>query len=253
MTRAVSPLDVSPTQSSGSAVAASAGATVVHVALVALSVLVGAQVTRKVAQAPTVTQLVEVELPHEIVEPPSAPSPAAISKPIQHNVRPAPPVQQRSAPPAGQVLTAADDEVDFGEPFVESKGSGYEGGETTSSDVPTPAVRGAAANGSGVPVAAVAPPVIDRSRGAQLAGGSAWDCPFPIEADDAGVDHAVVSLRIEVAADGHVLSASATRDPGHGFAREARRCALSKRWSAGLDRAGQPTVSTTVVNVRFDR
>jgi len=91
------------------------------------------------------------------------------------------------------------------------------------------------------------------SRAAQLAGGSTWECPFPLEADDAGVDHAVVSLRIEVAADGHVLSANATRDPGHGFVREARRCALSKRWSAGLDRAGQPVNSTTVVNVRFER
>ena len=83
--------------------------------------------------------------------------------------------------------------------------------------------------------------------------GSAWDCPFPVEADDAGVDHAVVTLRVEVGADGHVVQASATRDPGHGFGREARRCALYKRWAPGLDREGRAASSVTVVNVRFER
>jgi outer membrane biosynthesis protein TonB len=80
-----------------------------------------------------------------------------------------------------------------------------------------------------------------------------WDCPFPEEADDAGVDHAVVTLRVEVGGDGTVQSVRATSDPGHGFAREARRCAMSKRWSAGLDRAGNPANAVALVNVRFDR
>jgi protein TonB len=43
------------------------------------------------------------------------------------------------------------------------------------------------------------------------------------------------------------------RDPGTGFGREARRCALRKRWSPALDRAGRPTAGAAVVNVRFVR
>jgi protein TonB len=93
----------------------------------------------------------------------------------------------------------------------------------------------------------------DLSRLPQLTGGAVWDCPFPREADEAGLDHAVVGLRVEVDAEGKVLSATTRSDPGHGFAREARRCALGKRWAPGFDRAGRPVRAKTTVNVRFDR
>ncbi|MET0791154.1 MAG: hypothetical protein ABW061_06495, partial [Polyangiaceae bacterium] len=66
-------------------------------------------------------------------------------------------------------------------------------------------------------------------------------------------DHALVTLSIVIAADGHVVQANATREPGHGFGREARRCALSKRWLPGLDRQGNAASTVTSVNVRFDR
>jgi len=94
---------------------------------------------------------------------------------------------------------------------------------------------------------------VDRTRPPQLAGGSTWDCPFPDEADDAGLDHAVVTLQISVKRMDRVAQAVATRDPVHGFGREARRCALSKRSAPGLDRAGNAANAATVVNVRFDR
>ncbi|MES1169990.1 MAG: DUF2510 domain-containing protein, partial [Leifsonia sp.] len=80
----------------------------------------------------------------------------------------------------------------------------------------------------------------------------AVDAPAP-EADDAGIDHAVVTLRVSVGVDGRVGEVRATSDPGAGFGREARACALSKPWSPALDRAGRPAAATTIVNVRFDR
>jgi len=252
MTRSASPLDVAPPRTQGSALVASAGATVVHVALVVGAIFVGAHFARRAIQSPVVTQLVDVELPPEAPTPES-PTPTPIAKPIQRSVK----APNTAAPPAaaqaGKVVTAPDEVVDFGEHFVEGNGPGYAGGVTEADGTATHAVRDLGARGGGPTPVLTAPPVVDRSRPAQLAGGSTWDCPFPIEADDAGVDNAVVTLRIEVAADGHVLSAVATRDPGHGFGREARRCALSKHWSAGLDHAGRPISSTTVVNVRFDR
>jgi len=93
----------------------------------------------------------------------------------------------------------------------------------------------------------------DLSRSPTLAGNAAWDCPFPSEAARAGVDSAIVTLRVEVTADSHIESVIVLRDPGDGFGREARRCALSKRWQAGLDREGRAAQRTTVVSVHFQR
>jgi len=255
MTRSASPLDIAPPRNHGSALVAGAGATLVHVALVLSAIFVGAHFARKAIKGPVVTQLVEVELPPQIApaQESPVPVPAPISKPVPHNSKPARTAAAPTAAQAGQVLTAPDDVVDFGEYSVEGSDPGYAGGVTDANGTSTGAQRDLGARGSGALPVVPAPPEIDRSRPPQLAGGSAWDCPFPVEADDAGIDHSVVTLRIEVAANGHALSASATRDTGHGFAREARRCALSRHWSAGLDRAGRPINCSMVVNVRFDR
>jgi periplasmic protein TonB len=241
-------------------VLAGAGATILHVALVAIAASVGAHFARQVTQGPSVTRLVDVELPTEVSpprEPPlpvPVPVPTSVRTPSEHRVKPTPPAEPPAAVPAGPPLTAADELVHFDEPIGAGNGTGHAGDLAgVGEGKPEYAVREGGARNGGAPPAPAAPPAVDRSRAARLAGGSAWDCPFPVEADDAGIDHAVVSLRIEVGVDGHMLSASAVRDPEHGFAREARRCALSKRWSVGLDRRGQPINSTTIVNVRFDR
>jgi protein TonB len=43
-------------------------------------------------------------------------------------------------------------------------------------------------------------------------------------------------------------------DPGFGFGRAARVCALSRRYTPALDRTGSPTVSATPpIKVRFTR
>jgi protein TonB len=93
----------------------------------------------------------------------------------------------------------------------------------------------------------------DRSRKPALAGGLEWACPFPPEAEAAGIDDAVASIRVEVDASGAIRTASIESDPGHGFGRAARSCALTKRWSPALDRDGNPVAGGAVVRVRFVR
>jgi len=97
------------------------------------------------------------------------------------------------------------------------------------------------------------PPGPDLSRQVSLQGGSAWNCPFPPEADAEQIDQAVVTVQITVKPDGSVLSASVVRDPGHGFGRQARGCALTRRYLPALDRTGTPILQSIPVNVNFSR
>jgi periplasmic protein TonB len=99
----------------------------------------------------------------------------------------------------------------------------------------------------------VGPPAEDKSRPIKLAGGSSWNCPFPPEADADQIDQAVVTVQLTVRADGSVSSAAVISDPGHGFGRAARLCALSKRLEPALDRAGTPIGASSPVNIRFSR
>jgi hypothetical protein len=47
---------------------------------------------------------------------------------------------------------------------------------------------------------------------------------------------------------------SVLKDPGFGFGRVARQCAMRKTYTAGLDRSGKPvTTSTPPITVRFVR
>jgi protein TonB len=143
--------------------------------------------------------------------------------------------------------------VDFGETIVAGNAANYAGGVTESGGTATHAVRDVRARASGVEGGDGTAPQADKSRAPQLAGGLRWDCPFPAEADASEIDHAVVTLRVEVGAQGDVASVRAASDPGHGFGREARRCAERKRWVPGLDRAGRPAAAVALINVRFDR
>jgi protein TonB len=97
------------------------------------------------------------------------------------------------------------------------------------------------------------PPEVDRSRAAHVGESSAWDCPFPPEADEAGIDHAEVLLNLTVGADGRVTGATVLKDFGYAFGREARRCAVHQKGTPALDRLGNPTGASITVKVRFDR
>jgi outer membrane biosynthesis protein TonB len=90
-------------------------------------------------------------------------------------------------------------------------------------------------------------PVVDYSERARI------DCNadelaefYPDEANEAGGIEAIVRYRIEVNAQGRIVSVRANNDPGYGFAAAGRRLLMSGRCSvsAARDRAGQPAPFT---------
>jgi protein TonB len=63
-----------------------------------------------------------------------------------------------------------------------------------------------------------------------------------------------VSIIVTVRADGTPQSVKVVSDPGTGFGRAARLCALARRYTPALDRTGTPMVSATPpIRVRFTR
>jgi protein TonB len=84
--------------------------------------------------------------------------------------------------------------------------------------------------------------------------GQNWSCPWPREADDAHIDEQTVVIRVVVAADGTVESASVVSDPGHGFGPAAASCAVRTRFIPARDRDGRPIRATSPpLRVRFIR
>jgi protein TonB len=258
-------LDVEPARSKSAPVVAGLGAVTLHIGAVVLATALGSASIATAVSPLRVSEMIEVEIPAPPPPPPPEPEPepeppkAAPPPPpvAKAPPKPAEPPPQAAPPPAAaeaaQVLDAPSDVVDFGDTFVAGKGTSYAGGTTESAGTSKTAVRSPNARAAGVIGGTGTDVNASLARKPRLAGGLQWDCPFPSEADDFGVDHAAVTLRVEVGADGKVTSATATTDPGHGFAREARRCALSKRWQPGLDRAGNAISDVALINVRFDR
>ncbi len=211
----------------------------------------------------------EVEAP----PPPPPPEPAAPPEPTAPTPPPtaapqAAPKSNEPPPPAaaqaGKVLTAPpdpDQPVDLtGDGFVTGDGDRYAGGTTASAGTSKQAVYDPNA-GKGAPAgtgtrpgpAAPATPAKDLSRAPRPSSNN-WSCPFPPEADQDQVDYAAVSLVVTVGTDGRARSVSVLSDPGHGFGRMARQCAMSRSYSVGLDKTGQPTTRTTPpITVRFNR
>ena len=95
--------------------------------------------------------------------------------------------------------------------------------------------------------------IIDRLRRAGLADSARWDCPFPAEAESEGIESAKAVLRVEIDPLGQPNKVVVTDDPGHGFGREARRCAMRRRWLSRLDRSGAPAPDAVTVVVSFER
>jgi outer membrane biosynthesis protein TonB len=147
--------------------------------------------------------------------------------------------------------------ADFTDSMVVGNATTYAGGTTsaTGTTVRKVEVAGKGSDGAGAPAAEPAPSAgsPDRSRRARLSGDATWACDFPREADEAQIDHAVVTLRIAVDIQGAVNSATIVTDPGSGFGREARACAMLKHYEPALNRDGRPVAGTSLVNVRFDR
>lgn len=124
-----------------------------------------------------------------------------------------------------------------------------EGDWVAGSGVAAGSGTGAASTGPAVP-----PLPSNLLRPAGLRGPSSWTCAFPPEADADAIDFAEVKLIVQVNAAGQATKVSILVDPGHGFGRAARTCALARQYSPALDASGNAIDGVTpVFTVRFAR
>lgn len=213
---------------------------------------------------PPVTDTVFIDI--ESVPTPAPPEPEeATTRQLAHaatTAAPVPEVQRPlpgSTPPraaeAGQVLTQEQLVLDLSHTFVIGSGRARASGASYGrGQAPEPAGPGNArgvSNGRSNNTSPTLP--TEHSRPPRLYGGASWNCPFPPEADVENVNQAVVTLLVSIDTRGAVRSADVHTDPGYGFGRAARRCALTKRWEPGLDVLGRPTSASLTVKVRFQR
>ncbi len=243
------------------------GGTAMMAALIALaSLLAWMRATApEVAEKPAEIEVMRDDPPPPppTAEPAPAPAPTPETK-----AAPPPPKPAEATPPpppapaqAGKVLAQEPDPnepVDLtGNTIVQGNSDAFAGGFTSGNGTSKTAVQTAPAptgvpGGTG-PVAPPKPAGPDRSRTAS-AGGGEWSCPFPAEADTAQMDEAYVTLQVDVKADGSPGAIRVISDPGYGFGREARRCAMNKRFSTALDPAGNPIPGQTrPFRVHFQR
>lgn len=198
--------------------------------------------------------------PEEEEKPPEEPKPVVKEAPQPED----PPPQPPAAAEAAKVLTAEPDPnepVDMSDTIVQGNADTYAGGISANAGTSKVAVRNPAAvatgvvGGTGTAPAPPPPPKVDRSRKAGLLGSVDWsDCPFPAEADAEQIDQAFVLIQVKVRADGTPDAVTVVQDPGHGFGREARKCAMRKRYTTALDVDGRPIPgATNAFRVRFDR
>jgi protein TonB len=107
-------------------------------------------------------------------------------------------------------------------------------------------VPGGVVGGVGVPAGPPAPATPAKVHGPVT-------CAFPPESDDDKVDAARVVLRLTVEANGKASSVKVLADPGHGFGRAARGCALGFKYDPAKDGNGAPMKSDTTLVIRFQR
>lgn len=217
--------------------------------------------TRMDVRHPTPPVVVDVETPPP--EPPAVEDRAVAASqntPVRASAPRAAATPMRAQ--AAAVLTRSSDAnepVDMTDGFVVGDATTYAGGTTMAQGTSSIAVRevtqGKLQPGHASPrgSAQISDGAPDRARRASMLGGTAWTCPFPSEADADGVDHAVITVRLTIDANGSPTNAAVVRDAGRGFGREARRCALEKRFEPALDANGTPRAGAITINVHFDR
>lgn len=195
----------------------------------------------------------EEELPEE-----DAPvQPVDVAEPTEE----APP----AAAEAGKVLTSEPDPNEpldlTGEGFLSGTGTRFAGGVTAATGTSDKAVRSRAASGSGVQGSQgkkegpTGPPPVDKSRPAGIPKNANWkSCGFPPEADAENINQEFVRVVVIVDASGKPTSVNVLSDPGYGFGRLVRQCALRFEYPVGLDKNGNPKASATPpFNIRFTR
>jgi protein TonB len=176
--------------------------------------------------------------------------------------------QQAAAPAeAGKVLTSAPDPsepVDLTDQgFISGEGDRFAGGVTAAAGTSKVAVRdtnakvGGVPGGTGTGTKPPAPPPAPKenlSRPALPVSTNWDDCGFPPEADVEQIDFMRVSVVVTVGTDGRAQNVTVLKDPGYGFGRFARQCAMRKTYNVGLDVNGKPAATTTPpIVVRFTR
>lgn len=211
---------------------------------------------------------VDIEREEIPKEPEPEPEPEEVPEPEEPKELEAPPAPEEdvATPPeaapaaaeAGKLLTSEpepDEPLDLtGEGFISGTGTRFSGGVTTADGTSNKAVRNLAARGDGVPGAqgkteraqGTAPPAVDKSRPAGLPVGANWNaCGFPPEADAEQINQARVRVVVVVASDGTPTSVNVLSDPGYGFGRFARNCAMRFKYPPGADKLGNPAPRAT--------
>jgi protein TonB len=239
------------------------GSTLLMAALMALTSLVGWIHAMQEREAPSVPQEIDIMKDETPPPPPPTAEPEAKQEPA-----PPPPVRMRDVPPpapapaqAAKVIAqepTPDEPIDLtGNTIVQGNADSYAGGFTSGNGTNANAVR-ALPSPSGVPggTGPVRPNAVpagpDRSRQVS-AGNTDWNCPFPPESDTDQIDEARVTIQVDVRADGTASAVRVVTDPGNGFGREARRCALGMHYLSALDHDGNPIPGSKTITVRFHR
>lgn len=203
----------------------------------------------------------EPEPEPEEPEPPPVLAPTEPSEPIAEDYEPPPP----EAAKAAQVITSdpqPDEPLDLTDnTFVTGSSDSYSGGNTTSAGTSDTAVRNRHAQAGGAkgsvgtrPGAQVkGPPAVDKSRPARLTPGSnSSRCRFPSEAMAEQISQMDVRVLVVVDSDGKPTSSSLRgNDPGLGFARRAKECAMRASFIPGSDKYGKPSTTTITMNIQF--
>ena len=213
-----------------------------------------AEMAARIHEAIAMERAVEVTLP----PPPPAPPPSAPVAEAPHisasrSVRAPHGQQARATPPAqaGQLAAVSPELADFtATAFIVGSGTSYAGGTTTSSGTSHKAALDPVA-----PEASRSTPPSLRSRArAVTLDQSAWNCPWPAEADAEQVNEQTVILQASVRADGRADRVDILSDPGLGFGAAARLCALRTRFEPAHDMAGQAIVARSPpIRVHFFR
>jgi periplasmic protein TonB len=205
----------------------------------------GAELAARIHDAVAAARAVDVT-----PSPPPRPEPPAAAHVADAVGRVHPHASARPAPArAGRIAAASESPVDFtGSAFVVGSGSSYAGGTTTRSGTSrTPPANAVASGGTGdgSPHGRAHAVSLDQA---------AWTCPWPGEADARQVDQETVVLRVAVRADGHADRVDVVEDPGFGFGRAARQCALATRFEPARDLAGAPIAALSPpIRVHFFR
>ena len=172
-------------------------------------------------------------------------------EPVKPEPKPEPEPEAKAAPlptEATKVLTAkADEPLDLTKGFVMASGNNP---DLVSGDVSTKgvrrkkAVKNARIDGSPIVIKGGTAPAVNRSRAVRRVSDTWDDCGFPEEADQEQVHQAWVRIVVSVDAKGRAKRVDVVKDPGYGFGRLAKKCALRKRYRPALNRAGKAVAST---------